>query len=147
MPGGMTRPKTSAFLLLTFTLLVLFPFPRPTQSGTVTIMYMPQATAAMTTASNNTTTSSTTNQTTSTGNVSSSWHWDLFVPLIVIAVGATLAVIVAAVVVVKRRHPRVMPTVQLVCPRCRAPVSPYDSACRNCRTPFYHPYRYYQQRH
>jgi predicted amidophosphoribosyltransferase len=66
--------------------------------------------------------------------------------MLLIGMGAGLAVIIAAVIAMRRRHARVGPTVQLICPRCRTPVSPYDAACRNCHTPLYHPHRYYQQR-
>lgn len=134
------RSRASSFLLFAFTLLILLSQPRLTQSGTVAVMHVLQAT---TTTGNMT---STTNQTTSTDTASSSWRLDVLIPLMVMGLGASLAVILAVVVAVRRRHPRAMPAVQLVCPRCRTPVSPYDAACRNCRTPLYHPHRYYQQR-
>lgn len=147
MPQGMARSRASSLLLLTFTLLMLFSLPRLTQSGTVTVMHVLQATTVTVSIVGNTTSTSVTdNQTSSTGTASSLLQWDLVIPLLVIGIGASLTVIVAAVVAVKRRHARVMPTIQLVCPRCRASVSPYDAACRNCRTPLYHPYRYYQRR-
>ena len=147
MPQGMARSRASSLLLLTFTLLMLFSLPRLTQSGTVTVMHVLQVTTVTVSIVGNTTSTSVTdNQTSSTGTASSLLQWDLVIPLLVIGIGASLTVIVAAVVAVKRRHARVMPTIQLVCPRCRAPVSPYDATCRNCRTPLYHPYRYYQRR-
>jgi hypothetical protein len=147
MPGGVARPRASSFLLLTLTLLVALSQPDLIQSEKVAVTQVPQATTlATTTTSNSTSTSITSNQTTSTGTASSSWQWDLLIPLLVISIGASLAVIVAAVIAVNRRHSRAIPTVQLICPRCRRPISPYDTACRNCRTPIYHPYRYYPRR-
>jgi hypothetical protein len=138
------RSRTSSFLLLAFTLLILLSQPRLTQSGTVAVMHVLQATTTTTTTTGNMT--STSNQTTSTETASSSSQWDVLIPLLMMGIGAGLAVTVAAVVAVRRRQPRTMPTVQMVCPRCRAPVSPYDAACRNCHTPLYHPHRYYQPR-
>jgi hypothetical protein len=147
MAGEVPRPRASSFPLLTLTLLMVLSQPHLIQSETVAVMQVPQATTlATTTTGNSTSTSVTSNQTTSTATASSSWQWDLLIPLLVISIGASLAVIVAAVVVVSRRHGRATPTVQLICPRCRTPISPYDTACRNCRTPLYHPYRYYQRR-
>jgi hypothetical protein len=147
MPGGAVPPRASSFLLLTLTLLVALSQPDLIQSEKVAEMQVPQATTLVTTTTDNSTsTSVTSNQTTSAGTASSSWQWDLLIPFLVISIGASLAVIVAAVVAVNRRHRRAIPTVQLICPRCRAPISPYDTACRNCRTPIYHPYRYYGRR-
>jgi hypothetical protein len=145
MPGRLGRRRASSFLL--FTLLMLLSQPHLIQSEAVAVMQAPQTTTlATTTTSTSTSTSVTSNQTTSTGTASSTWQWDLLVPLLVISLGASFAVIVAAVVAVNRRRARAIPTVQLICPRCRTPISPYDAACRNCRTPIYHPYRYYQRR-
>jgi len=145
MPGGAARPRASSFLLLT--LLIVLSQLHVIQSETVAVMQVPQSTTlTITTTLISTSTSVTSNQTTSAGTTSSSWQWDVLVPLLVISIGATLAVIVAAVVAVNRRHRGATPTVQLICPRCRSPISPYDTACRHCRTPIYHPYRYYQRR-
>jgi hypothetical protein len=138
------RYRASSLLLLAFTLVVVLLQPRLTQSETFAVMHVLQTTTTMTTTTGSMT--STSNQTTSTDTSSSSWQWDVLVPLLLMGIGASLAVMVAAVVAVRRRHPRAMPTVQLVCPRCRSPVSPYDAFCRNCRTPLYHPHRYYQPR-
>ena len=138
------RYRASSFLLLAFTLAVVLLQPRLTQSETFAVVHVLQATTTTTATTGNMT--STSNQTTSTDTSSSSWQWDVLIPLLVMGIGASLAVMVAAVVAVRRRYPRAMPTVQLVCPRCRSPVSPYDAVCRNCRTPLYHPHRYYQPR-
>jgi len=146
MREGVARSRACSFLFLAFTLLMLLPQPRLTQSGTVSVMHVPQATTLTTTAIGNATSTSVGNNQTTTGTVSSSWQWDVLIPLLLMGVGASLAVVVAAIVAVKRRQGRAMPTLQLICPRCRMPISPYDTACRNCRTPIYHPYRYYQRR-
>jgi predicted amidophosphoribosyltransferase len=60
--------------------------------------------------------------------------------------GAGLAVVLAAVVVFARRRRRVMPTVQVICSRCRAPVNRGDAVCRNCGATLYHPYQFYPRR-
>jgi hypothetical protein len=147
MPEGRLCSEAGSLLFLAFTILMLCSLPSLTQSETVALTYAPQTTTASATVTSNTTsTSETSSQTTSASVASSSTQWDLMIPLVLMAIGATLTVVVAAIVVAKRRHARVVPNVQLVCPRCRAPVSPYDAACRNCRTPIYHPYRYYQRR-
>jgi hypothetical protein len=139
MHGRIAR-DTASSVLLAFAILTLLTVPTQTQGESVALMRVCQSTTASSATTSNTTSTSLTSTT------SSSVQWDLLIPLLVIAIGASLTVMVAAIVAMKRRHARVMPTVQLICPRCRTPVSPYDAACRNCHTPLYHPYRYYQQR-
>jgi len=153
MRDRMARSKTSSLLLLAFTASTLLTLPPLTESSTVEITNVLQTTTVSTaTTSNTTLTSGTSTQTDSTSTTTtatttqSSWQWDLLIPILVIGVGAGLTVMVAAVVATRRRRRGVMPAVQLICPRCRAPVSPYDTACRNCRTPLYHPYRFYPRR-
>lgn len=140
MCEGVARLKPRAISLLALAILTLLTLPAQTQSKTVMIARVSQATTITTTTSNITTSIGGTNT------VSSSTQWDLLIPMLLIGMGASIAVILGVVVAVKRRHAGVRPGVQLICPRCRTPVSPYDPACRNCRTPLYHPYRYYQQR-
>jgi beta-lactamase regulating signal transducer with metallopeptidase domain len=136
--GGTPHYKISLFLLLTCTVMMLLSLPRSTQGEMITTIHVSQATT-VTTTSNATSTSP--------ASVSSSSDaWDVLIPVLIIGVGAGLTVVIAAIVAVRRRHARLVPTPQLICPRCRAPISPYDAACRRCRTPIYHPYRYYQQR-
>jgi hypothetical protein len=148
MPGKMAHPRTASFLILAFAVLTPFSLPRLTQGGQIEALYItPSDTVTATSTSNAPSTYSMGNQTAPTVNASSSWQWNLFVPVLVLVVGVTLTITVAAAIVVKRRHAtRTMPQVHLICPRCRTPISPYDSACSNCRTLLYHPYRYYQQR-
>lgn len=140
MHETIVRSKPSSILLLALAVLTLLTLPAQTQSKTVVIARVSQATTVTTTTTSNTTSTSGTNTT------SSSTQWDLLIPMLLIGMGAGLAVIIAAVIAMRRRHARVGPTVQLICPRCRTPVSPYDAACRNCHTPLYHPHRYYHQR-
>jgi len=136
---GRTRcSKTCSMLLLAFTVMTLFSLPRLTQGEMITVIHVSQATT-VTTTSNATSTSS-------ASAASSPDQWDVLIPVLIIGVGASLAVVIAGVLAVRRRHARLVPTTQLVCTRCRAPIGPYDVACRNCRTPIYHPYGYYQQR-
>jgi hypothetical protein len=135
---GTPYSKTSSLLLLTFALMMLFTLPHSTQGEMITVIHVSQATT-VTTASNATSTSS-------ASVASSSGQWDVLILVLILGVGASLAMIIAAVIAVRRRHARFVPMAQLICPRCRAPIGPYDVACRKCRTPIYHPYRYYQQR-
>ena len=131
--------KPSSILLLALAILTLLTVPAQTQSKTVVVVRVFQATTVTTTSSNTTSTNG-------TNTTSSTTQWDLLIPMLLIGMGAGLAVMIAAVIAMKRRHARAGPAVQLICPRCRMPISPYDAACRNCHTPLYHPYRYYQQR-
>jgi hypothetical protein len=124
-------------LLLAFAAMMLFSLPRLTQGEMITVIHVSQVTT-VTTTSNATSNSSSL--------ASSSDQWDVLIPVLIIGVGASLAMVIAGVLAVRRRHARLVPTAQLICPRCRSPISPYDVACRKCRTPIYHPYRYYQQR-
>lgn len=147
MSKATARHRIVSFLLFAFTLLMLFLMPCLTESGSVTaIDILQDTTITITVIGNTTSTSAIENQTTSTGTASSSLQLDLLIPFLVIGIGAGLMVVVAAVVMIKRRHARLVPTMQLVCPRCRAPVTPYDAACRNCHIPLYQPYRYYHRR-
>ncbi len=155
MPSTMSRCTTSMLLLLAFTIVTLSALPESTQSSTVTITYALQtATISATTGtvSNTTSTGVTGTQTTSTSTngtattTSLFGQWDLVIPVLLIGVGAGLTVILAAVLLATRKRRRIMPTVQLICSRCRAPVSPRDTVCRTCGTPLYHPYRFYPRR-
>ena len=139
MQGGIARAMVSS-VLLAFAILTLLTLPAQTQGGTVALTHVYQVTTISSTTTSNTT------MTNPASTTSSSVQLDLLIPLLVIGIGAGLAVIVAALLAIKRRRPRIIPTVQLICPRCRTPLSPYDAACRNCHTPLYHPYRYYQRR-
>ena len=139
MQGGIARAMAGS-VLLAFAILILLTLPAQTQGGTVALTHVYQATTISSTTTSNTT------MTSPASTTSSSVQWDLLIPLLVIGIGAGLAVMVAALIAIKRRRPRITPTVQLICPRCRTPLSPYDAACRNCHTPLYHPYRYYQRR-
>jgi hypothetical protein len=130
--------KISSLLLLTFAVMMLVSLPRLTQGEVITVIHVSQATT-VTSTSNATSTSS-------AGVASSSDQWVVLIPVLIIGVGAGLAVIIVAMVAVRRSRARLVPAPQLICPRCRAPIGPYDVACRRCRTPIYHPYRYYQQR-
>jgi len=136
--GGAPHSKISSMLLLTFAVTMLLSMPGLTQGETITVIHVSQATT-VTTTSNSTSTNS-------ASVASSSDQWELLIPVLIIGVGASLAMVIAGVIVARRRHSRFVPTPQLICPRCRSPISPYDVACRKCRTPIYHPYRYYQQR-
>jgi hypothetical protein len=136
--GGTRHSEISSMLLLAFTVMMLFSLPCLTQGEMITVIHVSQATT-VTTTSNATSTNS-------ASLASSSDQWDVLIPVLIIGVGAGLAVVIAGVLAVRRRHTRLVPTAQLICPRCRAPISPYDVACRKCRTPIYHPYGYYQQR-
>jgi len=137
--GGMSHSRIASLLLLTFAVMMLLSPPRLAQGEMIILIHGSQATTVTTTTSNVTSTNG-------TSATSSSGLWDLFIPVLVIGVGASLTVIAAAVVAIRRRHARLVPAIQLICPRCRTPISPYDVACRKCRTPLYHPYRYYQRR-
>jgi len=139
VPRGMSHSKIASLLLLAFAVMMPLSLPRLAQSEMIIVIHGSQSTTVTTTTSNATST----NETSAT---SSSGLWDLFIPVLIIGVGASLTVIAAAVVAIRRRHARLVPAIQLICPRCRAPISPYDVACRKCRTPLYHPYRYYQRR-
>jgi len=139
MREAIVGSKPSSILLLALAILTLLTVPAQTQSKTAVVVRVFQATTVTTTTSNTTSTNG-------TNTTSSSAQWDLLIPMLLIGMGAGLAVMIAAVIAMKRRHARVRPTVQFICPRCRTPVSPYDAACRNCHTPLYHPYRYYQRR-
>jgi predicted amidophosphoribosyltransferase len=57
-----------------------------------------------------------------------------------------LTVVVSALIVVARRRRAAMPTMHMICPRCRMPIGPYDTFCRNCRTPLYQAYGFYPPR-
>ena len=138
MLDGTPHSKISSLLLLTFAVMMLVSLPRLTQGEMITVIHVSQATT-VTTTSNATSTSS-------ASAASSCDQWAILIPVLLMGVGAGLAVIIAAVIAVRRRRSRFVPTAQLICPRCRAPISPYDVACRKCRTPIYHPYGYYQQR-
>jgi len=151
--NGIARSQINTLLLLAFTISTVPALPASAQNGAPAFIYVPGTITAYTaTTSNVTLTSETSTQTTSistatNGTVTSpSGQWDTLIPLLVIGVGAGLAAIVGAVLASRRRRRRVMPTVQFTCPRCRAPVSPYDAACRACHTPLYHPYRFYPRR-
>jgi hypothetical protein len=137
--GGISHSKIASLLLLAFTVMLLLSPPRLAQGEIIIVIHGSQATTVTTTTSNATSTNG-------TSATSSSGLWDLFIPVLIIGVGASLTVIAAAVVAIRRRHARLAPAAQLICPRCRTPISPYDVACRRCRTPLYHPYRYYRQR-
>jgi hypothetical protein len=136
--GGTRHSETSSVLLLAFTVMMLFSLPRLTQGEMVTVIDVSQVTT-VTTTGNATSTSS-------ASVASSSDQWELLIPVLIIGVGASLAMVIAGVLAVRRRHARLVPTGQLICPRCRSPISPYDVACRKCGIPIYHPYGYYQQR-
>jgi predicted amidophosphoribosyltransferase len=71
---------------------------------------------------------------------------DLLVPILIIGVAAVLTVIISAVLAVMLRRRKTMPTMNMICPRCRMPISPYDTFCRNCGTPLYQGYMYYPRR-
>jgi len=155
MPRTMARFTTSMLLLLAFTIVTLSTLPASTQGSRVTMVYVPQTTtvsATTETVSNTTSTSVTgtqTNPASTNGTATTtslSGQWDLLIPVLVIGVGAGLTVIVAAVLLAMRKRKRVMPTVQLICSRCRAPVNPRDTVCRTCGIPLYHPYRFYPRR-
>ena len=137
--GGMSHSRIASLLLMAFAVIMLLSPPRLAHGEMIILINGSQATTVTTTTSNATSTNG-------TSTTSSSGLWDLFIPVLVIGVGASLTVIAAAVVAVRRRHARFAPAIQLICPRCRTPISPYDVACRKCRTPLYHPYRYYQRR-
>ena len=137
--GGMSHSRIASLLLLAFAVMMLLSPPRLAQGEMIIVIHGSQATTVTTTTSNATSTNG-------TSATSSSGLWDLFIPVLIIGVGASLTVIAAAVVAIRRRHARLVPAIQLICPRCRTPISRYDAACRKCRTPLYHPYRYYQRR-
>lgn len=137
MPGGTSHSKISSMLLLTFAVMMLLSMPGLTEGEMITVIHVSQVTTVTTTGNATSTNSASV--------ASSSDQWEVLIPVLFIGVGASLAVVIAVVIVVRRRHSRFVPTAQLICPRCRAPISPYDVACRKCRTPIYHPYRYYQQ--
>jgi hypothetical protein len=139
VPSGMPQSKTASLLLLVLTVMMLLSLPYLVQSEMITVIHDFQAVTVATTTTGNTT------STNGTSAASSSSQWDLVIPVLIMGVGASLSVVVAAVVAIRRRHPRLVPAAQLICPRCRTPISPYDVACRKCRTPLYHPYRYYRQ--
>jgi hypothetical protein len=136
--GGAPHSKISSMLLLTFAVMMLLSMPGLTQGEMIIVTHVSQVTTV--------TTNSNATSTNSASVASSSDQWEVLIPVLVIGVGASLTVVIAGVIVVRRRHSRLVPTPQLICPRCRSPISPYDVACRRCRTPIYHPYRYYQQR-
>jgi len=153
MRGGKARPMTNSLLLLAFTISTSLTLPAVSEGEAVAFLYQAQTTTTQTTTNNNTTSTvvtsshtSTTVTSTTTTTTSPPVPWDLLIPMLIFAVSAVLTVVIVAVLVVTRRRRAAMPAMHMVCPRCRMPISPYDTICRNCRTPLYRAYRFYPHR-
>jgi len=147
---GTIRSMNGPFLILALTMLALSTTPTLTGVHALAIMSAPQmiatAAASNTTSTTVTSTGTSTNATSTAGTTtSSSDQWDIVIPVLLMGFGAGLAVVLAVVVFARRRK-RTMPTVQIICSRCRAPVGRRDTVCRNCGATLYHQYQFYPRR-
>jgi hypothetical protein len=153
MRGAMSRSTTGSLLLLAFTAFAVLTLPGQTQGNVVVFMYRHEnsplqsdttSTTTLTVLTSSQTSSTVTTTTTTT--TSAPLLWDLLVPMLIIGLAAVLTVIISAVLAVTLRRKRTMPRMNMICPRCRTLISPYDTVCRNCRTPLYQGYTYYPRR-
>ena len=155
-----TQTSTTVIVVPESTMTVVYLSPLVQINGTLTIPVLTQNTTRATEYLSRTmtlfVTSSLTSLTSSSGAFSQitsstattsepSDSWGVLVPLLIIGIGAVVSAIVGVVIAILKRR-RTLSAMVLTCPRCLSPVNPYDTFCRNCRTPLYQAHRHYPNR-